>query len=97
MQQEAAAAGAAAGHEAAMVDDILLWHGFEPTREADGSITLANCPFHRLAVSHQETVCGLNLDFLAAATAQAGGPRFTAAADPGPDRCCVRLRPAGTE
>lgn len=97
LQQEAAAPGAAAAQEAAALEDILLRHGLEPVRQADGSITLANCPFHRLALSHQETVCGLNLDFLAAAAAQADGPRFAAAADPGPDRCCVLLRPGTGE
>ncbi|MCG2622198.1 transcriptional regulator [Arthrobacter sp. I2-34] len=95
LRQDAAAAGTAAGLNAATLEEVLLQYGFEPCREADGSITLANCPFHRLARTHQETICGLNLGFLAAAAVQVDGPRFNAVADPGPDRCCVRLRPAG--
>ncbi|NKX53996.1 helix-turn-helix transcriptional regulator [Arthrobacter mobilis] len=96
LQQAASAAGAAAGSGAPDLEESLVRHGFEPQHEADGSLTLANCPFHQLARNHQETVCGLNLGFLAAAAAQAEGPRYMAVADPGPDRCCVRLRPAGS-
>ncbi|MFD1211692.1 helix-turn-helix transcriptional regulator [Arthrobacter sp. GCM10027362] len=95
LQQAATAAGDAAGNGAATLEEVLVRHGFEPHREADGSITLANCPFHKLARNHQETVCGLNLGFLAAAAGRADGPRFGAVPDPAPGRCCVRLRPEG--
>ena len=30
----------------------------------DDQVTLANCPFHRLAQQHRTLVCGMNLDFL---------------------------------
>src|SRR3954452_17949687 len=37
--------------------DVLAEHGYEP-RVVDGSISLQNCPFHRLAQEHTDLVCG---------------------------------------
>lgn len=74
---------------------VLEAHGFEPRIE-DGSVTLANCPFHTLAQEHTELVCGMNqclLDGLLDGLAPTG---LTALPNPSPTHCCVRLEPAGT-
>ena len=43
---------------------VLDDNGFEP-RPLDGGIVLVNCPFHRLARTHTELVCGMNLRLIA--------------------------------
>lgn len=62
--------------------------GFEPRRD-DDAITLANCPFHELALEHTELVCGMNLALVGAALDRVGDRRLKARLDPIPDRCCV--------
>ena len=72
---------------------VLRNTGYHPRPEGDGSVTLLECPFHRLSRRHRETVCGMNLEFLGAAAARCGG---TLRAVPDPDGaggCCVRLEP----
>ena len=72
---------------------VLRNTGYRPRPEGDGSVTLLECPFHRLSRRHRETVCGMNLEFLGAAAARCGG---TLRAVPDPDGaggCCVRLEP----
>jgi predicted ArsR family transcriptional regulator len=84
-----------AGREAAL--RVLEEHGFEP-RHDDGAVTLANCPFHRLARQHTQLVCGMNLRLLEGVlegVADGGVPAgLTATLRPTPGRCCVRLEPA---
>ena len=72
----------------------LEQHGFEPRAES-GAVTLANCPFHRLAREHTELVCGMNLRLLAGVLEGAAAGELTARLQPAPGRCCVRLEPAG--
>ena len=43
---------------------------------------------------HPELICGLNLALVQGALAGVGSARSVAVLDPGPDRCCVVLRPA---
>ena len=69
--------------------DVLAEHGYEP-RVADGSITLQNCPFHRLAQEHTDLVCGMNLD-LVGALAAGLDEHLVARLDPADGRCCVVL------
>jgi predicted ArsR family transcriptional regulator len=69
--------------------DVLAEHGYEP-RVVDGSITLQNCPFHRLAREHTDLVCGMNLD-LVGALAAGLDDHFAARLDPADGRCCVVL------
>jgi predicted ArsR family transcriptional regulator len=71
--------------------DVLTESGYEPTGDARG-VTLANCPFHRLAEEHTSLVCGMNKDLIEGLL---GGipTSFRAALDPSPGRCCVRLHP----
>ena len=69
--------------------DVLAEHGYEP-RVTDRSITLQNCPFHRLAQEHTDLVCGMNLD-LVGGLAAALDDHLTARLDPVDGRCCVVL------
>ncbi len=74
-------------------DDIvslLSTLGYEP-RRTDGSVIMANCPFHILAVEHPELICGMNLHLLCGLVEAAGLPAETAKLDPAPGRCCVTL------
>jgi predicted ArsR family transcriptional regulator len=82
-------AGRVLGAQAGTFDDVVRDHGFEPNQDADGSLLLTNCPFHRLAQRHTDTVCHLNLELLRGA-AEATGYRDAVVFDPGPGRCCVR-------
>src|SRR5215213_5035423 len=59
-----------------------------------GGIVLGNCPFHRLAQQHAETVCRVNLELLRGAAEGARDTRHTMVLDPGIGRCCVRAAPA---
>jgi predicted ArsR family transcriptional regulator len=85
---------ALAGQPAATQDPVTLLSelGFEPYDDA-GSIRLANCPFHRLARSHPELVCGMNLHLINGALDAAASAPYTADLDPTEGRCCVVLRP----
>jgi predicted ArsR family transcriptional regulator len=73
---------------------VLEEHGFEP-RPEDGAIALANCPFHALASTHTELVCGMNLRLLEGVLDGLAGSGLTAELAPEPGRCCVRLTPGG--
>lgn len=70
--------------------DLLAEHGYEPHLE-NGVITLANCPFHRLAEQHRDLVCTMNHTLLRSAAEAAGIPPDSAKLDPAQDRCCVTL------
>jgi predicted ArsR family transcriptional regulator len=83
--------GAAAGNLPAALEDA----GYVPRRQDhdNGAIVLGNCPFHRLAQRYTALVCGVNLQLLRGVADGAGDCSHVAELDPGPDRCCVRLRP----
>ena len=61
--------------------------GFAPVVE-DGDIMLTNCPFHALAHTHTELVCGMNLQLLAGLLDALASTGLTARQAPSPDRCC---------
>jgi len=69
---------------------VLEEHGFEPRADGD-DVLLGNCPFHVLAQSHTELVCGMNLHLMCGLLCGAGATGMTARLDPAPGRCCVRL------
>ncbi len=69
--------------------EILERHGFEPRLDGD-DITLANCPFRRLAADYTQLVCTMNLNLLAGLAATTGTPHEAQLA-PAPGHCCVRL------
>ncbi|MBV9921255.1 MAG: transcriptional regulator [Pseudonocardia sp.] len=72
---------------------LLNRHGFEPVREANGCVRLHSCPFHPLAATARELVCGINHRFLAGVLDGLGAaPAVCAVLDPAAGRCCVELR-----
>jgi predicted ArsR family transcriptional regulator len=81
------------GERAGNFDVVVKDHGFEPRPDGEGGFLLANCPFHRLAQRHTDTVCHLNLELLRGVTEATGGGQDVVL-DPAPGRCCVRVVPA---
>jgi predicted ArsR family transcriptional regulator len=81
------------GVGAASFESVLEEHGFEPRPDGAGGIVLGNCPFHRLAQQHTETVCHLNLELLRGAAESSSDQRHTLVLDPAIGRCCVRAVP----
>jgi predicted ArsR family transcriptional regulator len=70
--------------------DVLAGLGYEPRDTSDG-VVLGNCPFHDLAATHTELVCGMNLGLLEALLEQRADEGRRAVLDPAPGRCCVVL------
>lgn len=70
----------------------LTAHGFEPASDEGDDVRLRNCPFHQLAVTHREVVCGMNLALLAGLADGLGAKWLHPRLAPGPDRCCVVIR-----
>ncbi|HUY49902.1 MAG TPA: transcriptional regulator [Streptosporangiaceae bacterium] len=70
-------------------EQALREHGFEPWHDGDGTVRLRNCPFHRLAAQHTETVCGMNLALIEGLVAGLGAGGLHPALDPQPGYCCV--------
>jgi len=85
--------GRGLGAGAASFESVLEEHGFEPRLDGAGGIVLGNCPFHRLAQEHTETVCHLNLELLRGAAESSSDQRHTLVLDPAIGRCCVRVVP----
>ena len=72
---------------------LLTRHGFEPVREAPGCVRLYSCPFHPLATTARELVCGINHRFLAGVLDGLGAASSVSAVlDPRTGPCCVELR-----
>jgi predicted ArsR family transcriptional regulator len=104
LNQAAKARGTAiaqAAHRAATGGDVLdataqvlAENGYEPRYDGH-RLTLANCPFHALAVTHTNLVCHMNLALITALADNLAPTRVRAALDPGPGRCCVTLEAAG--
>jgi predicted ArsR family transcriptional regulator len=85
--------GRALGADAGSLEKVLEDHGYEPRPSRNGGIVLGNCPFHRLAQQHTETVCHVNLELLRGAAEGSQDRRHTMVLDPGIGRCCVRAAP----
>jgi predicted ArsR family transcriptional regulator len=66
--------------------------GFEPA-ESGGDVVLMNCPFHHLAQSHTELICGMNLSLLDGALDELGDTGWAPQLQPCDGRCCVQLHP----
>ncbi len=79
----------------AVVEEVLANRGYEPFRDAEGAIRLRNCPFHRLADTHRELICGMNLCLLEETVA--GDTGLHAVLDPKPGMCCVAMLPKPRE
>lgn len=89
----AADTGRELGTGAGSLERVLEDHGFEPRPDGAGGIVLANCPFHKLAQRHAETVCHLNLELLRGAAEGSNDERYSMVLDPEAGRCCVRAVP----
>lgn len=69
---------------------VLAEHGYEP-RDDVKRVVLANCPFHTLATTHPEMVCGMNLALIDAMVDTVDAEGLESHLDPGEGRCCVVL------
>jgi predicted ArsR family transcriptional regulator len=85
--------GRTLGSDAGSLAKVLEDHGYEPRPDGGGGMILGNCPFHRLAQQHTETVCHVNLELLRGAADGSNDRRHTMVLDPGIGRCCVRAVP----
>jgi predicted ArsR family transcriptional regulator len=74
------------------LETALRGCGYEPARTKDGDIVLRNCPFHHLAKSHVDLVCGLNRDLIDGLLEGAGQGKGEAVLAPQDGRCCVVIR-----
>ncbi|OMC09912.1 metalloregulator ArsR/SmtB family transcription factor [Mycobacterium sp. SP-6446] len=72
---------------------LLNKHGYQP-RPVDGAVQLANCPFHALAREQTELACGMNHALITGVASALAPHGPDVRLQPGPDRCCVVLRPA---
>lgn len=72
--------------------DVLQRNDFRPRFEGTDRVVLTNCPFHRLAADHPQTVCLLNLHLVRGAAAVCGEAGVDVALEPAAGRCCVTLR-----
>ena len=70
---------------------VLASQGYEP-HVRDGVVVLGNCPFDALAHKHTALVCGLNRDFVEGVAEGVGCSQVASCLEPGPGRCCVRVR-----
>jgi predicted ArsR family transcriptional regulator len=73
----------------AELESALARHGYEPRRDAAGTIRLRNCPFHQLAEQHRDLVCGMNLGLIEGLVAGLDVPQARPSLDPSPGHCCV--------
>jgi predicted ArsR family transcriptional regulator len=70
---------------------LLDDQGYEPTEAPRGVVRMRNCPFHEVAQSHPDLVCGMNLAFMEGILEGAAASGVSASLDPQPGRCCVTL------
>jgi predicted ArsR family transcriptional regulator len=77
-----------------IAEALLGGHGFEPARPAPAELELRNCPFHPLAASEPELVCGINHAFIAGMLDGLDAGVLDAQLCPQAGKCCVRLRAA---
>lgn len=83
-------AGRTNAREAGGIRELLEESGYEPHDEA-GGFTLGNCPFHRLAAGHAETVCSLNRAFLEGALEGAADDAHEVTPETAGAPCCARI------
>ena len=80
----------------AALSESLDAYGYEPRREGS-ALRLTNCPFHTLAESHRELVCGMNLSLVQGVVEGMEVRDLVPCLDPRPGECCVTVRPAKPE
>ena len=69
--------------------------GFEPVRPRPGCVRLHSCPFHPLAATQPEAVCGLNHAFVSGLLSGLEATTVEAVLDPDGGECCVEITAAG--
>jgi predicted ArsR family transcriptional regulator len=74
--------------------DLLAELGFEALMDDSGGVTLANCPFHALADTSPELVCGMNEALVQGLVGGLGVADVEALLAPADGRCCVVLTPS---
>jgi predicted ArsR family transcriptional regulator len=79
----------------AILRDLLYERGYEPFVADSGELQLRNCPFRTLAQQSVEIVCGLNQAFISGVLNGFGSNELSAALDPQPGQCCVRIQSSG--
>ncbi len=84
----------ATAQRSALLDELRS-RGFEP-EVRDDVVVLHNCPFHQLAQTHTQLVCGMNLCLLDSVLDELGTTNLRAQLEPEDDHCCVRLHAAST-
>jgi predicted ArsR family transcriptional regulator len=78
----------------ALASEVLAAEGFEPYRVGP-TVRLRNCPFHPLAATATEFVCGLNREYLAGLVEGIGADsRLVAELAPRTGECCVAIGPS---
>lgn len=70
---------------------LLEDQGYEPVR-GEGRIMLRSCPFHAIARTAPELICGMNRALLDGALRGIGDSSTEAVLAPASGRCCVELR-----
>ncbi|MBF6301988.1 helix-turn-helix domain-containing protein [Nocardia amamiensis] len=75
-----------------LVQGMLARHGFEPSRAAPTCVRMRNCPFHPLANTAPELVCGLNHAFCSGILTGLGADSVQAVLAPRVGECCVEVR-----
>jgi predicted ArsR family transcriptional regulator len=85
--------GRGIGADAGTLDAALEATGYEPVEE-QGTTLLHNCPFHRLATSHTETICRMNVALVQGMAEGCGDDPERVRFAPGSARCCVRIESA---
>ncbi len=68
--------------------------GYEPRHDGTRAV-MANCPFHRLARTHTELVCGMNLALVAGLVDAVAADLLGVRLDPAENRCCVTVERRG--
>lgn len=89
----ARATGERIGRTATTLQAALSACGYAPREEPGGTVTLDNCPFHRLAARHTALICTTNLALVEGIAIGCRDPRTPALA-PREGHCCVELRAA---
>jgi predicted ArsR family transcriptional regulator len=89
--RRAAGPGASLDERLAAAATALGSMGYEAVA-ADGTVTLRNCPFDRVARDHRGLVCATNTALMEGVADGLGSSRIHARFDPDPGhRCCVLL------
>ncbi|MET0888065.1 MAG: transcriptional regulator [Mycetocola sp.] len=89
--------GRALGEAEGSLDAVLESTGYEPVDDDAEGLLLRNCPFHRLAQNHTQTICGANAALLRGAAEGAGERDRRIDFEPRTDGyCCVHVVPVAS-